>query len=120
MTAERLREFAAAFDRHDIDAIMAFMTDDCVFESPRGPEPYGRRLVGKDEVRAAFAGRFEGIPDVRYREDEHAVCGNRGFSQWTLTGTTTDGVRLHLRGCDLFDFRDGLIQKKDSYWKIVE
>jgi hypothetical protein len=57
---------------------------------------------------------------VRYREDEHAVCGDRGFSQWTLTGTTTDGVRLHLRGCDLFDFRDGLIQKKDSYWKIVE
>ncbi len=120
MTVERLREFAAAFDRHDVDAIMAFFTDDCVFESPRGSEPYGTRFVGKEQVRAGVASRFQGIPDVRYRKDEHRVCGDRGFSQWTLTGTTTDGHHLHLRGCDLFDFRDGRIQKKDSYWKIVE
>jgi steroid delta-isomerase-like uncharacterized protein len=120
MPVERLREFAAAFDRHDVDAIMALFTDDCVFETPRGPEPYGTRWVGKEDVRRAVEGRFKGIPDVRYRDDEHVVCGDRGFSQWTLSGTTTDGQRLHLRGCDLFDFRDGLIQKKDSYWKIVE
>jgi steroid delta-isomerase-like uncharacterized protein len=120
MTPERLREFAAAYDRHDVDAIMSFFTEDCVFESPRGPEPYGRRFEGRDEVRAAVAGRFEGIPDVRYGEDEHRVCGDRGFSQWTLTGTTTEGQRLHLRGCDLFDFRDGQIAKKDSYWKIMD
>ena len=120
MTSERLREFEAAYDRHDVDAIMSFFTDSCVFESPRGPEPFGRRFVGREQVRPAVASRFEGIPDVRYGEDEHRVCGDRGFSQWTLTGTTTDGQRLHLRGCDLFDFRDGRIAKKDSYWKIVE
>jgi ketosteroid isomerase-like protein len=57
---------------------------------------------------------------VHYGEDRHFVCGDRGASEWTLTGTTTDGVRLELRGCDLWEFEDGLIMRKDSYWKLVE
>jgi ketosteroid isomerase-like protein len=113
-----LRTIAAAFDAHDLDGIMAHFADDAVFESPRGPDPWGRRFVGRDEVRRAFAGRFAGIPDVRYRDDDHFVDGDRGASEWTLTGTTTDGERLEIRGCDLWTIRDGRIVKKDSYWKI--
>jgi ketosteroid isomerase-like protein len=115
---QMLRSIAAAFDRHDLDGIMAHFADDAVFESPRGPEPWGRRFVGREEVRTAFAGRFSGIPDVRYREDDHFVDGDRGASEWTLSGTTTDGERLEVRGCDLWTIRDGRIVKKDSYWKI--
>jgi hypothetical protein len=37
-----------------------------------------------------------------------------------LTGTTKLGQALAVRGCDLFDFRDGACLRKDSYWKIVE
>ncbi len=48
------------------------------------------------------------------------MCGDRGASEWTLTGTTPDGVRLEVRGCDLWGFTDGLIVRKDSYWKLVE
>jgi ketosteroid isomerase-like protein len=115
---QMLRSIAAAFDRHDLDGIMAHFADDAVFESPRGPEPWGRRFVGREEVRTAFAGRFSGIPDVRYRQDDHFVDGDRGASEWTLSGTTTDGERLEIRGCDLWTIRDGKIVKKDSYWKI--
>lgn len=115
---QMLRSIAAAFDRHDLDGIMAHFADDAVFESPRGPDPWGRRFVGREEVRTAFAGRFSGIPDVRYREDDHFVDGDRGASEWTLSGTTTDGERLEVRGCDLWTIRDGRIVKKDSYWKI--
>jgi ketosteroid isomerase-like protein len=43
-----------AFNAHDVDAIMSFFTDDCVFDTPRGPAPGGHRLVGKDEVRKGF------------------------------------------------------------------
>jgi ketosteroid isomerase-like protein len=74
----------------------------------------------KEAVRKGLAARFEGIPDVHYGEDRHFVCGDRGASEWTLTGTMTDGVRLEVRGCDLWEFRDGLIVRKDSYWKLVE
>ena len=115
---DMLEAIAAAFDRHDLDAIMTHFADDAVFEAPRGAERWGQRFVGKDEVRDAFAGRFAGIPDVRYQEDEHFVDGDRGASEWTLSGTTKNGERIEVRGCDLWTIRDDRIVKKDSYWKI--
>ena len=108
------------FNRHDVDAIMSLFADDCVFESPRGPDPWGRRLVGRAAVREGFAARFDGIPDVRYESEGDFVSGNRAVSEWTLTGTTVDGERLELRGCDLWTFRDDEIVCKNSFWKIVE
>lgn len=113
-----LRDIAAGFDTHDLDRIMRHFTEDAVFESPRGPEAYGQRFEGTEAVRGAFAARFSGIPDVRYQEDEHFVCGDRGASEWTLRGTTTEGVRLEVRGCDLWTFRGDQVVKKDSFWKI--
>lgn len=117
---EILRAIAAAFDSHDLDRIMSFFADDAVFESPRGAEAWGTRFTGKAAVREAFAGRFSGIPDVRYRDDEHFVDSDRGASAWTLSGTTTAGGRIEVRGCDLWTFRDGQVVLKDSYWKIRE
>jgi len=124
MTADReaklrvVREVTAAFDGHDLDRIMRYFTDDAVFEGPRGPQPWGQRFVGRAAVAEAFAGRFAGIPDVRYTEDDHFVDGDRGASAWTLTGHTLEGTELAVRGCDLWTFRDGLVVRKDSYWKI--
>ena len=119
VTPETLEAIADAFNRHDVDAIMAFFTDDPVFDAPRGPDPCGRRFLGTEEVREGFRARFAGIPDVHYGDASHWVSGDRGVSEWTLTGTTTDGSRLQLRGCDLWTFRDGKVARKDSYWKIV-
>lgn len=113
-----LRDIAAGFDTHDLDRIMRHFTDDAIFEGPTGPEAHGQRFVGIEAVREAFASRFAGIPDVRYQEDDHFVDGDRGASEWTLRGTTVDGQRLEIRGCDLWTFRDGKVAKKDSYWKI--
>jgi hypothetical protein len=49
------------------------------------------------------------------------VCGDEfGVTEWTLTGTTTGGAPVNVRGCDHCTFRDGLIVRKDSWWKIVE
>jgi ketosteroid isomerase-like protein len=114
-----LREVADAFNRHDLEAIMASFSDECVFESPRGPDPWGKRFVGKSSVREGFAARFAGIPDVHYGDDEHFACGDRGVSEWTLTGTTTEGERIEVRGCDLWTFDTGnKISRKDSFWKL--
>ena len=115
-----LRRVLDGFNAHDLDAILANFVEDCVFESPRGPDPWGRRFVGKVEVRAGLAARFTGIPDVAYRGDGDFVAGDRGVSEWTLTGTTLEGERVEVRGCDLWTFRGDLIARKDSFWKIVE
>src|SRR5262245_9333210 len=119
VTAETMEAVLDAFNRHDLDAIMAFFAEDVVMEMPRGSDPWGTRFSGKAAVREGLAGRFAGIPDVHYSDDRHWVCGDRGVSEWLLTGTTTAGVRIAVRGCDLWEFRFGLIIRKDSYWKIV-
>ncbi|MFN2439875.1 MAG: nuclear transport factor 2 family protein [Chitinophagaceae bacterium] len=122
ITTETMKQVLNAFNRHDLNAIMEFFSDDCSFDFPRGPEPWGQRFIGKAQVREGLAGRFKGIPDVHYGEDLHWIFaeGNRGVSEWTLTGTTTSGVKLKVRGCDLWEFKNGKITRKDSYWKIVE
>jgi ketosteroid isomerase-like protein len=115
-----LERMLDAFNAHDLDAIMSFFADDCVLELPRGPEPWGRRLEGREQVRDGLASRFAGIPDVHYGDARHWLAGDRGCSEWLLTGTSAQGEKIAVRGCDLFEFRDGEVVRKDSYWKLVE
>jgi hypothetical protein len=115
-----LQALLDAFNAHDVDAILSFFTDDCVFDMPRGPAPGGRRLVGREQVREGIRSRLDGIPDIHYGDDRHWVCGDRGVSEWTIRGTQAGGGRIEVRGCDLFEFSGGRISRKDSFWKIVE
>jgi steroid delta-isomerase-like uncharacterized protein len=117
ITIERLQAFADAFNQHDVDAIMAFMTDDCVFEASAGPEVCGTRFEGHAAVRAAFAAVWASFPDAHWGNARHFVCGDRGVSEWTFTGTHGDGTRVEVHGCDLFHFQDGRIALKNSYRK---
>jgi len=110
---------AAAFNAHDIDAIMDFFAEDCSLDLPRGPDPHGSRYVGKEEVRRGIMTRFATTPDVHYGEVENFASGSVGVSKWLLTGTTLDGNKVRVRGCDFYSFRDGRVTRKDSYWKIV-
>ena len=119
VSVELLEGLLAAFNRHDLDSIMGYFADDCVFYMPRGAGPRGDRYTGKDAVRAGLATRFEGIPDVHYGDERHWACGSFGVSEWTLTGTTLSGKNLEVRGVDLLEFADGKITRKDSFWKIV-
>lgn len=119
VTAVTLEELLDAFNQHDLDRIMEFFSEDATFDMPRGTDPWGTRFVGKDEVRKGLASRFSGIPDVHYGEDRHWMSGDRAVSEWLLTGTSVSGEKIRVRGCDLFEIRDGKIIRKDSYWKIV-
>jgi steroid delta-isomerase-like uncharacterized protein len=114
---ELLDRFADAWNRHDLDALMSMMTDDCVFEASAGPEVAGQRSVGTQAVRAAYAAVFETFPDARWANPRHFVSGSRGVSEWTFSGTHKDGRYVQVNGCDLFTFRDGKIAVKNSYRK---
>jgi ketosteroid isomerase-like protein len=120
-TVATLQAILDAFNRHDLDAIMAFFADDAIFDAPRGPDPHGTRFAGKADIREILTYRLRGaVPDVHYADVDHFVAGNRGASEWTLTATAPDGTRLELRGCDIWTFREGLVTRKDTFWKIVE
>jgi ketosteroid isomerase-like protein len=115
-----LKKLVDAFNAHDLDRILALMTDDVVLEMPRGPDPWGRRYLGAAAVREGLGLRFKGLPDVHYGEDTHYIDGDMGISQWTLTGTTPAGEKIKVRGCDFYTFRGDTVARKDSFWKIVE
>jgi steroid delta-isomerase-like uncharacterized protein len=112
-----LDRFADAWNRHDLDALMSMMTDDCVFDASAGPDVHGQRSAGKQAVRAAYAAVFATFPDAHWANCRHFIAGNRGVSEWTFSGTHQDGGRVEVTGCDVFTFRDGKIAVKNSYRK---
>lgn len=118
ITVEFLQAFADAFNRHDADALMTFMTEDCVFEISYGPEVCGQRFEGQEAVRKGFAGVWKTYPDAQWRQPTHFVAGTRGVSEWTFTGTDKEGRKTEVNGCDIFTFREGKILLKNSYRKI--
>ena len=119
-TVETAKAILEAFNAHDLDAVMVFFADECSLDMPRGPDQWGQRFVGKAAVRDGLAGRFTTLPDVHYGEARHWGSGNMVASEWLLTGTRPGGEKVRVRGCDHYEFRDGKVVRKDSYWKIVE
>jgi steroid delta-isomerase-like uncharacterized protein len=117
VTTEFLQAFAEAWNHHDVNALMTFMAEDCVFEASAGPDVYGTRYAGREVVRAGFAEVFATFPDAHWADARHFVSGERGVSEWTFTGTGRDGTRVEVDGCDLFTFLDGKIALKNSYRK---
>ncbi len=109
--------FDKGWNRHDVDLLMTFMAADCVFETTAGPDACGTRHAGRERVRQAFARVFEVFPDARFGNLRHFVSGDRGVSEWRFTGTTAEGKRVEVDGCDLFTFAGDKIALKSSYFK---
>ena len=112
-----LDAFADAWNRHDVDAILAMMTDDCVFEAGQGPDVNGTVFSGVGEVRRGIEDVFATFPDARWNDLRHFLAADRGVSEWVFTGTGPDGTRVQVQGCDVFTFRDGRIAVKNLYRK---
>lgn len=114
---QMLQDFAAAWNRHDIEALMGFMADDCVFNAVAGPELLGRSFRGRDAVRAGFQMAWQTFSDAAWLDGDHFVSGNRGVSESTFQGTKADGSRIEARMVDVFTFQDGKIAVKNAYRK---
>lgn len=113
-----LEAFAQAWSRHDIEALMACMSDDCVFHTSAGPDACGTRYIGREAVRNGFMKAWADFPDAQWTRARHVVTGRRGVSEWTFVGTrASDGQRIEVDGCDLFTFHGDKIRVKDSWRK---
>lgn len=117
LTAEDLAHLFDAFNRHDIDKIMAFFAEDCVFNAVGGPEVFGTRIEGTGSIAAAFSGVWKAMPDAHWAHHSHFVHDDRAVSEWTFSGTNADGSRVEAEGCDLFTLRNGKIVRKQAFRK---
>jgi ketosteroid isomerase-like protein len=115
-----LADINAAFNDRDVERIMSFFAEDAVFLMASGPEPEGRTVSGKAAIAKVLGDRFKVIPDMRWDHVHRYISGNRAVTVWRVRGNAADGTRLDYQGCDLYEFRDGLIWRKDTYWKIVQ
>lgn len=117
MTVERLQAFAGAWNRHDIDELMSFMTDDCMFEANNGHEVAGTSFRGRAQVREGFMRVWQTYPDAQWNNARHFISGDRGVSEWVFTGSNSDRQRVEVKGCDVFVFRGDRIVLKNSFRK---
>jgi ketosteroid isomerase-like protein len=115
--AELLARYQQAWTELDVDTIVDSMTPDAVYEASFGPEPWGERFVGRDQIREVIT-RFRAGEPSSHDYGEPYLFGDHGFATWTTTKTHPDGsLKSSVHGCDFYEFRDGLVAKKIAYRK---
>lgn len=115
-TLSVIRQFHKAFNRHDVPAIMALMSADCVFENTY-PPPDGARLIGQASVRGFWIELFRQSPQAHFEIEELFACGDRAALRWRYIWMSPDGESGHVRGVDIYRVRAGLVCEKLSYVK---
>jgi ketosteroid isomerase-like protein len=109
--AAALQAFSAAVARRDVNAIMAAMTDDCVWEGI-GPAPDGERGEGQAAVRSMWERTFAASPDLSFEHEDRFLAGDRFVLLWKATA-----AGHYVRGIDVLRVRDGKVSEKLSYVK---
>ncbi len=115
-TLALVQGFEAAFNRHDIKALMAAMTDDCIVEIVAPLERGGGRWEGQTAVRTAWNGLAEAFPSYAVETEDVFACGDRCARRWTLRWDRPDGARGRLRGIDAYTVRNGKIARVATYF----
>ena len=115
-TLAAIHRFNDAFNRHDVDAVMAAMTEDCVFENT-WPPPDGERHQGQAAVRVFWERFFASSPSATFETEDIFACGDRGLVRWLYRWREQNGTAGHVRGVDVFRVRDGKVAEKLAYVK---
>jgi ketosteroid isomerase-like protein len=113
-TIEAVQRFNDALNSHDVDAAIALMTDDTVFESTSPPD--GERYVGAAAVRAVWEQLFADAPTAHFDTEEMIATGDRCVVRWMYTWEER-GAQQHVRGVDVLRVRDGKVAEKLAYVK---
>jgi uncharacterized protein YceH (UPF0502 family) len=99
-----------AWNRHDLDGIVALHAPGMVFENHNA----GERAEG-DAVRGHIGSIFENWPDLRFTGRSLYVGPGFVVQEWTAHATHPSGKELTWEGVDIFPFKDGKILRKDVY-----
>ena len=114
-TLAAVEKFNEALNRHDVDAVMNAMTEDCLFDNT-SPAPDGTRLQGATVVRAYWEKFFAANPDALFETEEIFTAGDRCVVRW-IYRKTKEGKPWHLRGVDIFKVKNGKVSEKLAYVK---
>jgi ketosteroid isomerase-like protein len=113
-TRAAVDRFNDAFNRHDVDAVMAAMTADCVFENTS--PPFGDRHEGQAAVRKAWEEFFAASPSAHFDAEDVITTGDRCVVQWRYSWND-DGNQGEIRGVDVMRVQNDKVAEKFAYVK---
>jgi uncharacterized protein (TIGR02246 family) len=115
-TIKVVEELEEALNRRDVDAFMALITDDCVFENT-SPPPDGERYEGRSAIRTFLEDFFHSTPSIDFRTEDLFASGNRCVVRWVFHWINSAGEHGHIRGVDVFHIRNGKMAEDFAYVK---
>ena len=120
---EFIDRYNAAWNSHDVEAIVSMHTEDSVFEN----HTTGDVNVGPKQIAHAIEGIFTVFPDLSFETRSRYVRDNLVVQEWTARCTHLGAMRraglevpptgrpVEYRGMDIIPIRDGLVARKDVY-----
>jgi steroid delta-isomerase-like uncharacterized protein len=120
---EFIDRYNAAWNAHDVDAIVSMHTEDSVFENHVSGDQY----VGREAIGRAISGIFAVFPDLSFETRRSYIREDLVVQEWTARGThegtmtrsgmevPPTGKQVEYRGMDVIPIRDGLVARKDVY-----
>ena len=127
MDGQELQDFIdrynAAWNDHDVDAIVSMHTEDSVFEN----HVTGDVNVGREQIGRAISSIFAVFPDLAFETRRAYIRDDLVVQEWTASGThegpmTRSGItieptgkKVDYKGMDVIPIQDGLVARKDVY-----
>jgi steroid delta-isomerase-like uncharacterized protein len=119
---QAIERYNAAWNDHDLDAIVSMHAPDMVFANHTA----GESAEG-EEVRTHIGAIFETWPDIEFATRRLYVRDGLVVQEWTARATHTrvmrrgdlvaepTGRQVEWVGMDVIPFEDGLVKRKDVY-----
>jgi steroid delta-isomerase-like uncharacterized protein len=115
-----LDELVDAWCAHDIPALLALFTDDCVYEDMA----MGVVNRGKAELRHFAEEVFKTMPDFHLKFPQRFATEKSGASEWVITatwnglfeGVDCTGRRIIFTGLSMYTFRGGRLASNRDCW----
>jgi ketosteroid isomerase-like protein len=118
MNQTAFQQFTEAWNRQDIDGVVAHFNVGGSYHAAMGPEALGATFTGHAAIRTALVAGFQAFPDGRVVGTRPPVLGEHGgHAEWYFEFTAADGSKAQLHGCDIFEFENGKINSKNVYVK---
>jgi uncharacterized protein (TIGR02246 family) len=112
--AALMQRFEAGYAAGNAEAIVACFAPDVVWTLPDS-----RVLNGRAACLAFLKERFASPTGPKFSDSHMNVLGQTVVQNYKVSVTMPGGQSVTLDGTDVYQIRDGLIARKDAYWKQI-
>lgn len=118
-----VEEYAAAWSTQNVEKILSFFTEDCVYEDVA----LSAVNTGKQELEAFLRATFAAIPDFQIEPKAAFAAGPQRANEWVMSGTQSGpfpGIpatnrSFSVRGASIMEMEQGRIRRNTDYWSLA-